>query len=107
MKKKISCFPFTYDLVGDLNLKISWYHNGKKISAANRIQMYHDFGYVALDILNVRADDAGVYSVIARNQLGEAQVSATMVVESMNNSIEIQMPFFVSIKNTKNMFIIL
>lgn len=74
-----------------MSLKIQWYHNGKEISAANRIQIYHDFGYVALDILDVRADDAGVYTVVARNQLGEAQVSATMVVESMmqtNNLFE-------------------
>lgn len=74
---------FVNGVVGDLNLRIQWYHNGKEISAANRIQIYHDFGYVALDILDVRADDAGVYTVVARNQLGEAQVSATMVVESM------------------------
>lgn len=66
----------------DLNLKIEWYHNGKPIMPANRIQIYHDFGYVALDILSVRADDAGIYTVIARNQLGEEQLSASMVVES-------------------------
>lgn len=66
----------------DLNLRIEWYHNGKPIMPANRIQIYHDFGYVALDILNVRADDAGVYTVVAKNQLGEEQASATMVVES-------------------------
>lgn len=66
----------------DLTMKIEWYHNGKPIMLANRTQVYHDFGYVALDILSVRADDAGVYSVVARNSLGEAQLSATMVVES-------------------------
>lgn len=49
---------------------------------ANRIQTYHDFGYVALDILSVRAEDAGTYTVVARNALGEAQLSASMVVES-------------------------
>ncbi len=49
---------------------------------ANRIQVYHDFGYVALDILAVRDDDAGVYTVVARNALGEAQAQSTMVVES-------------------------
>lgn len=49
---------------------------------ANRIQVYHDFGYVALDILSVRDDDAGVYTVVARNALGEAQAQATMIVES-------------------------
>lgn len=66
----------------DLSLKIEWYHNGHAITAANRIQTYYDFGYVALDISQVRAEDAGVYTVVARNKLGEAQLQGTMVVES-------------------------
>lgn len=66
----------------DLGMRIEWYHNGQPIKAANRIQTYHDFGYVALDIAQVRAEDAGVYTVIARNKLGEAQLQGTMVVES-------------------------
>lgn len=66
----------------DLTMKIEWYHNGKPITAANRIQTYHDFGYVSIDILQVRSEDAGTYTVVARNSLGEAQLSATMVVES-------------------------
>lgn len=49
--------------------------------SANRIQTYHDFGYVALDIIGVRAEDSGTYVVVARNALGEAQLSATMQVE--------------------------
>lgn len=48
---------------------------------ANRTQTYHDFGYVALDIVSVRAEDSGTYVVVARNALGEAQLSATMQVE--------------------------
>lgn len=52
------------------------------LQTANRIQTYHDFGYVAVDILSVRAEDAGTYTVVARNALGEAQLSATMQVES-------------------------
>lgn len=55
---------------------------------ANRTQTYHDFGYVALDIVSVREDDAGVYTVVARNSLGEAQAQATMVVESKFNFFE-------------------
>lgn len=66
----------------DLTMKIEWYHNGKPITAANRIQTYHDFGYVAIDILQVRPEDAGTYTVVARNSRGEARLSATMVVES-------------------------
>lgn len=66
----------------DTTMQIEWYHNGKPIMPANRIQVYYDFGYVALDILSVRSDDAGVYTVVSRNASGEAQLSATMVVES-------------------------
>ncbi|XP_034137006.1 titin-like isoform X2 [Drosophila guanche] len=69
----------------DLGMHIEWYHNGRSITAANRIQTYYDFGYVALDISQVRAEDAGVYLVVARNKLGEAQLQATMVVETRSN----------------------
>ncbi len=50
--------------------------------SANRTQSYHDFGYVALDILGVRPEDAGTYTVVAKNSLGEAQLSSSMQVES-------------------------
>lgn len=66
----------------DPTMKLDWYFNGKLIQSANRIQTYHDFGYVALDILSVRGEDSGTYTVVARNALGEAQLSASMVVES-------------------------
>lgn len=69
----------------DLSLKIEWFHNGQPITAANRIQTYHDFGYVAIDIHTVRAEDAGQYTVVARNKIGEAQNSATMVVETRSS----------------------
>lgn len=71
----------------DLTMKIEWYHNGQPIMPANRIQTYYDFGYVALDISAVRAEDAGQYTVVARNSLGEAQLSATMIVESKSNQL--------------------
>ncbi|XP_031333998.1 titin-like [Photinus pyralis] len=66
----------------DSTMKLDWYFNGKLIESANRIQTYHDFGYVALDILSVRGEDSGTYTVVARNALGEAQLSASMVVET-------------------------
>ncbi|XP_018397088.1 PREDICTED: titin [Cyphomyrmex costatus] len=71
----------------DLSMKIEWYHNGKPITAANRIQTYHDFGYVSIDILQVCSGDAGTYTVVAKNSRGEARLSATMTVE-MRSSID-------------------
>lgn len=66
----------------DLTMSVEWYHNGNPIMPANRIQTYHDFGYVALDIVGVRGEDAGVYTVVARNKSGEAQLASSMVVET-------------------------
>ncbi|CAH0765342.1 unnamed protein product [Bemisia tabaci] len=66
----------------DTSLIVEWYFNGKLLMVANRIQTYHDFGYVALDILDVRPQDAGTYTIVARNALGEANLSASMQVET-------------------------
>lgn len=63
--------------------------------SANRTQTYHDFGYVALDIIGVRAEDSGTYVVVARNALGEAQLSATMEVEG--NFIKLMVELIISI----------
>lgn len=66
----------------DSSMVIEWYFNSEVIMSANRIRFYNDFGYVALDISDVRSTDSGTYTVVARNSLGQEQASATMVVES-------------------------
>lgn len=66
----------------DASMIIEWYFNGEVIMSANRIRFYNDFGYVALDISDVRNSDSGTYTVVARNSLGQEQASASMVVES-------------------------
>ncbi|CAG0878668.1 unnamed protein product [Darwinula stevensoni] len=66
----------------DPKMIVEWYFNGKPLMQANRIQTYHDFGYVAIDILSVRPEDSGTYTVVAKNTLGEATLSAHMEVET-------------------------
>ena len=65
----------------DVSMQVEWYFNGHVIMSATRIKFYNDFGYVAMDISDVRSSDSGTYTVIARNSLGEAQLSTSMVVE--------------------------
>ncbi|RXG68646.1 Titin, partial [Armadillidium vulgare] len=65
----------------DPSMKVEWYFNGKILMDATRIKFYNDFGYVALDIKDVRSTDSGTYTVVARNAMGEAQLSANMEVE--------------------------
>lgn len=46
----------------------------------SRITTIFNFGYVSLNILHLRAEDAGSYTVKAVNRLGEAISSATLRV---------------------------
>lgn len=66
----------------DLTMRVEWYHNGRPVMTANRIQTYHDFGYVAMDILDVRGEDSGTYTLVATNAAGQAQLDTQMIVES-------------------------
>ena len=67
----------------DVSMEVEWYFNGHVIMSASRIRFYNDFGYVAMDIADVRSSDSGTYTVIARNSLGEAQLSTQMIVEGI------------------------
>merc|ERR1712128_271396 len=58
--------------VNDLNLKVEWFVNSKAIKIGSRFRTTHDFGYVALDILQAYSEDSGTYMCKATNKLGEA-----------------------------------
>lgn len=62
---------------------ITWYKDGQVLQSANRIHCFSNFGFVSLDIVGVRESDAGTYSVVVQNSAGQDQVSASMVVETL------------------------
>ncbi|PAV62890.1 hypothetical protein WR25_23783 isoform D [Diploscapter pachys] len=66
----------------DVRMTVEWYHNGAPLPAAHRFRPMFDFGYVALDILYAYPEDSGTYTLIARNELGEAQCSLELQVGS-------------------------
>jgi titin len=43
----------------------------------------HDFGFVAFDLKYTRPDDTGSYTCKASNSLGEAVISANLVVTKL------------------------
>lgn len=75
-------FEIRLEPQSDPTMTVEWFFNEQAIMSASRIKTYHDFGYVSLDISDVRQQDAGQYTVVARNALGQAQMSAVMNVES-------------------------
>lgn len=64
----------------DVKMTVEWYHNGKPLPAAHRFRPMFDFGYVALDLLYAYPQDSGTYTLVARNELGEAQSNVELVV---------------------------
>ncbi|KJH46032.1 immunoglobulin I-set domain protein [Dictyocaulus viviparus] len=66
----------------DVKMTVEWYHNGAPLPAAHRFRPMFDFGYVALDILYAYPEDSGTYTLVARNELGEAQCSLELLVGS-------------------------
>lgn len=65
----------------DEKMKVEWFKNGKPLTLGSRIITRFDFGFVSLDILGVRPDDAGIYTCRAFNELGEAISTCTIKVK--------------------------
>lgn len=64
----------------DSNLKIEWLHNGSPLPQGHRFRTTYDFGFAALDILNVYAEDSGDYTCRVTNLNGQAQSSVKLNV---------------------------
>ncbi|ETN87097.1 hypothetical protein NECAME_01255 [Necator americanus] len=73
-------FECQVEPTNDNQLTVQWYHNGVPLANGHRFRTAHDFGHVSLDILYAFAQDSGEWTCVARNQLGEAQTSASFTV---------------------------
>ena len=65
----------------DDTMKVEWFHNGKPLSTGHRYRTTCSFGFAALDVLSVYAEDAGTYTCQATNKLGQATSSITLDVK--------------------------
>lgn len=73
--------------VSDETLTVQWFKDGNPVLIGSRINEINSFGFVALDILQATLADAGMYSVVARNALGEAVTSASLKVHPRRSII--------------------
>lgn len=85
----------------DPNLRVQWLLNGQEIKASSRIQTYYDFGYVAIDILDVSADDSGRYTLVATNALGSDQAHIDLRVEAQADRVDSSTIHAKTIEETK------
>lgn len=75
-------FECKLEPVTDSNLKVEWYKNGRPITVGHRFRPIHDFGYVALDIVDLIAEDSGVYTCRAVNLVGSDETQCNLECHS-------------------------
>ncbi|KAL3105626.1 hypothetical protein niasHT_021729 [Heterodera trifolii] len=74
-------FDAQYTPTDDNSVKIEWFLNGQPLFNSNRHHLTNDFGFAALDINFLLAEDAGDYSLVVTNAVGQAQTSASVQIE--------------------------
>merc|ERR1719367_154277 len=85
----------------DPSLKIEWTHNGKPLAASSRIQTHFDFGYVALDIMDVKREDSGTYVLHASNALGKQEARIDLKVDAHAQAVDTSTLHAKSLAETK------
>ena len=73
--------------IGDPGMKVEWFFNGQALTIGSRFRTYNDFGFIALDIVGVTANDQGTYVCRATNALGQAETNAQVEVIVRNNVV--------------------
>ncbi|CAG0908344.1 unnamed protein product, partial [Darwinula stevensoni] len=63
--------------------RVTWYKDGKEVTAGGRFRfLYEDEESISLIIKNVEMGDAGKYTVVAQNDLGEVTTEGSLFVRA-------------------------
>merc|ERR1719264_1504244 len=73
--------------IGDPSMRVEWFFNGRPLTIGARFKTYNDFGFIALDIMSVTAQDQGQYTCRAKNKMGETSTQANVQVLAKSNVV--------------------
>jgi len=71
----------------DPRLTVEFLHNNQPLASGHRTKLVHNFGFISLDILDAKFEDAGVWTCLCRNDLGSCQSSCEILVKRLQNLI--------------------
>ena len=75
-------FEAKLEPITDPHLQVEWFKDGQPVIIGHRFRPLHDFGYVALDIMDTISDDSGVYTCRATNLAGSCEIQARLICHS-------------------------
>jgi titin len=75
-------FEAKLEPITDPNLQVEWLKDGQPVIVGHRFRPIHDFGYVALDIIDTISDDSGTYTCRATNLAGTCQCQVQLKCHS-------------------------
>ena len=84
--------------ITDPHLQVEWFKDGTPVIIGHRFRPLHDFGYVALDIMDTISDDSGVYTCRATNLAGTCEIQARLICHSK------QIILFVTLRQNSHFF---
>ncbi|CAJ0936412.1 unnamed protein product, partial [Mesorhabditis belari] len=79
------------NLSGNPVPKVEWFKDGRPVDA-DRVQLTYRSGVASLEIFNARMEDAGAYSCVATNELGEDQTECLVTVQGRGGSVREPIP---------------
>ena len=75
-------FEARLEPITDPYLQVEWLKDGQPITIGHRFRPIHDFGYVALDIIDTISEDSGTYICRATNLKGTCECKAQLSCHS-------------------------
>ena len=79
-------FEAKLEPITDPHLQVEWLKDGQPIMIGHRFRPIHDFGYVALDIIDTISEDSGTYTCRATNLMGTCECKAQLTCHSKSTA---------------------
>ena len=74
---------FTCTVTGDPEPMMEWYFDGERFQPDERRELKLRNGIATIAIVNTCAEDIGDYKVVAKNELGEIEHTASLAIEGL------------------------
>ena len=71
-------FEARLEPIGDQTMQVEWFFNGQPLKQGHRARTFYAFGFVLLEIIDIRFEDMGEYVCRATNKWGQASTSVTL-----------------------------